>query len=594
MLGYLVALQFVTVVLCAIFIKKPELSHVKISIPLSALVCAVVSAIVFILQVNNPESSSWVAYRFLKIGNVDCDFGILSDSLSVTISCVTCIVASMCNFYSVNYIRKSAGVFFLSINLFSLLCVLFISSANLLQMYICTELMTSVVYFMTVFEKENHNTGEKIATPHLIGSVISMLSIICIINMFGSLSFSDINKVSLENDSQMRSMEFAALLMIASISIKSVFVFSKKWVSYFAKNATIPIIAVVQASPYSVAGIFIIIRLQNIFECSEMIQDVIAFVGVISSILFAIKSVTTNNIKQIFVYSSSAQFGIMLIACGFSSYGAAVILFVTSVFSNVLLFFCSGSVIYALSGEKNINEMGQLQELLPRTYLAFIAATASETCFPLLSSYYSAKIFISDITSNSPGLQKYYIAATTAIIVSILISICLVRVIFKIFYGKSKLSETTLGYLDQGGSYMINTLYVSIFFSIFSGVIFYYFAYSSIVWKDIFAFSHQQYTGSALFFSFASIVGLFLAIALAPQLKIKKYLRKIRLPEIPTAIRIPHYAFCDPAQDFIIQKIEDIKNIEIDNPIKCFEQAITPKIGAAIFVLLLCLGLVKW
>lgn len=587
MLGYIVALQFITVILCAIFIKKNELHYIKISIPLSALINALISIIFFVLQINNPESSSYFVYKFLKIANIDCDFGILSDSLSITIVCVTCIIASMCNFYSMNYVRKNVGISFLVINIFPLLCTLFIISTNIFQIYVCIELMTFIVYFMTVFNRENYEAGIKIAKMHLLSSLIFLLSIIYVMYVFGSLSFSEINKFSIGNDLQMVSSEIASLLMIVAISIKSAFIFSKKWISNFAKNASIPSITIVQTSPYVAAGIFIIIRLQNIFECSEMIQDMLTVVGIFSSIFFAIKAVTSSDIKEIFVYSSSAQIGIMLIACGFASYGAAVILFVTFAFSNTLLFFCSGSVIYALSGEKNINKMGELQELLPRTYLSFVAAVASQTCFPLLSSYYSAKVFISDITSNSLYLSKYYLSAITAIIVSILISLCLVRAILKIFYGKSRLNEITLGYLDQGGNYMTNTLYVSIFFSIFSGVFFYYFAYTSIIWKDVFAFSCQQYTPAALFFSFSSIVGLFLATIIAPYIKTKNLLFKIHVSKM-------HFVKCnffEVAKNFISKKFE---NFEIESLVKSFERVVTPKIGTALFVLLICLGLIKW
>lgn len=591
MIKYVIISQLITIILCVIFLKKPELPQLRYYISISSFSTAFISIILFIFQIYNPISSHTHIFHFLKIGNVDCYIELLSDSLSIIVTCVTCIISSMCNFYSIGYIRKNIATFFLLINSFTFFCVFFISAANLFQMYICIEIMTGIVYFFTISNRkvEAVKSGFEIIATHIVGNSMFLLSAIYIINIFRSIKFTDISKFSIENDLQMCSIEIAALLMTASILIKSAQIFSISWLKKFTKNATIPALAIVQTSPYIASGIFIIIRLQTLFECSELIQDTIIFFGSISAIIFAIKAIFSNNIKEILGYSTSSQLGVMLTLSGFSFYGSAIILFVTYAFSKTLLFLCGGSVIYALSGEKNIDNMGQLQELLPRTYLSFMAAIASETCIPLLSSYYAIKVLISDIESSP--LYKYYIITSIIIITSILTSVYLIRTAYKIFHSKSKLNETTLAYLNEGDRFMINIIYLSVFFAIFSGVIFYYSTYTNIVWKDIFAFFHHSNTLPPLLFSLISIAGLFFSIMICPYIKTKNNF----------TYNIPKFYSSQKSYIYLL-----LKNINhklcyrnlffLKDQLRNFEEKITPKIGIILFAIfvLLYLGSIKW
>jgi hypothetical protein len=89
------------------------------------------------------------------------------------------------------------------------------------------------------------------------------------------------------------------------------------------------------------------------------------------------------------------------------------------------------------------------------------------------------------------------------------------------FHGKTKLAEISLAYLNENENFILNSLYVSVFFAIFSGVFFYYALYNDAVWKDIFAFSYTQNNSPLFVFSLTNFIGIAAAIPLCRLIKSK-------------------------------------------------------------------------
>ena len=355
------------------------------------------------------------------------------------------------------------------------------------------------------------------------------------------MSFEEINKFPLQNDEQLILLESIAIVTIVSIFLKS-FPFGVLSCGRNSASIPIPALALTQSLVISVAEIFIIIRLQSIFECSETIQNIIVMLGLIVALVGALSAVFQQDLKKILVFSSISQSGLMLLACGFSAYGAALMLYITHAFSKALLIFSSGSVIKALSGECRINRMGGLMETLPKTYVAFIIAIVTTCAVPLLSSYYSYNTLLNAIIFSE--LDLYYFTIICVILFSLLTNFYFFRVFYKIFYGHTHIDEVSLGYANEDDHMISWTLYFSIFFAIFSGVIFYYATYNNNFWKDIFVLIYRSNTLITVTFFAVNLVGMIGAILICRSLRIPhiewtarkllvsilplKFLRKVR------------------------------------------------------------------
>lgn len=594
MIKYIAVSQLITIIINVIYLQKNEIEKIKYCVSGFSLLSALIAITIFILQISNPIASYKHLYNFTIIGEFDCSIGLLSDSLSITISSVSCIITALVNFYSIGYINRNISLFLFYINLFSFFSTLFIAANNLLQMYICLAILSVILYFFIVFDGKQKSItyGIKITWLHKFGDIGLIISIIAIFIIFGSLDFDDINKFSIQNDIQMDLIETTATIMLVSIFIKSLQIGFTYSITYISR-LQIPAAAIVNSSVFFAFGIFIMIRLQSFFEFSDFIRNTIILLGAISAMYDAVKAMFSRDINKILSYSTSSQIGLMMVACGFSSYGSAIILFINHAFSKALLFFCSGSVIYALSGEKYIDKMGGLLNLLPKTYIGFIMAALSMICLPLLPYYYAQKILLNDVLNSE--LSLYYIGLITIIITFLLANIYIFRMIYLIFYGENKTEEKTLAYLNENQGYIIKVIYVSVFFSVFSGMIFFYTAYTNIVWKDVFAFSFSQETNIVPISFITNLIGILFAATVCKTIKSKELI-----------LQLNFYSFQDAAfsslnnikctienyiQKYYVSKLKKIINTDYNYYL---ESKLKPEASFVCFMLVIFLCITVW
>jgi NADH-quinone oxidoreductase subunit L len=388
-------------------------------------------------------------------------------------------------------------------------------------MFVFWEALTIISYFLVSFGNRDFSlkAAFNLVTIHKFGDIGFIIATVMILHVFGSLNFAEINKFFIGNDACLRKLEIISLIMLVSIFIKSAQIGATSWLKAVMRSQT-PAIAMIHSSTLLTAGIFVIIRLQNLFECSEFIQNIIIWIGISCAIVYSVKAIFAADIEEMFTYSTCSQISLMITSCGFSAYGATEVLFVSHAFSKAALIFAIGSVIHALSGEQDVKSMGGLFELLPKTYVAFILTVISLISIPLLPSYYAKKVLLNEIIGSN--LSTYYVVVILIVVASILTSICLFRMVYIIFHGEVKLTETSLAYLNEDEKFITYPLYVSVFFAIFSGVFFYYAAYNDVFWNDVFAFLYTE-DGSAIFaFSIINFVGMVAAVLICKTIKPKK------------------------------------------------------------------------
>lgn len=516
MTEYIVWSQLFVLAVNFVYQKKAENNGLKYLTVFSSALTAIVSAWILIRQLSAPISTYSHIYDFLGINR--CEFGLVSDSLSIVSAWVVCTLTAIANFYSVGYVKKNLDDFLFCINLLSLVTVLFSASGNLLQMFVFWEALTIISYFLTAFGNRDSSmkAAFKLIATHKIGDIGFIIATVMIFSVFGSFNFSEINKIFAGNDVQLKKLEIISLIMLTSVFIKSAQIGSISWLKS-TMRAPMPAAALIHSSALLTAGIIVIIRLQNLFECSESIQNIIVWIGILCTTVYSIKAIFAADIEEMFSCSTCSQVALMITACGFSAYGAAEILFVSHAFSKAALIFAMGSVVHALSGEQDIKSMGGLFELLPKTYIAFIFTVISLINIPLLPAYYAKKVLLNEIIGSN--LPVYYTAVILIVITSVLASIYYFRMVYVIFHGEIKLTETGLAYLSENEKFIIFPLYVSVFFAIFSGVFFYYAAYNDVIWNDVFAFLYSE-DGSAVFaFSVINFIGMAVASFVCKSVK---------------------------------------------------------------------------
>lgn len=517
--------QTIALILSIVASLTKTIDRLKIYIASLTGISALFSVAALVSYITLSKKSFTHLFSFIFIDRTHFVIGILSDALSITCTYITSIILALTVFYSLGYIKRKLDLFFINAHFLSISFILFITANNLMQMYLFSTLMIISSYFLISFEgKENQTKAAfKMLSANLIADGILLFGVIILFYVFGTLNFEKINTLYVVNKISVGVLEGISIIFFIPLLIKLSQCF-KIWLSNVATQTSIPTSAILHSCTLATSSIFIIIRLQSIFECSERIQNLFIVTGLFSSLIFGILSIFSSDIRKILSYSVSSSIGLMITACGFSAYGSTIIIYVTQAFSKALLFFAAGSVIHALSGEQNINKMGGLFTMLPKTYLVFILATSTLISIPLLPAYYTGKVLFNEIVNSELSLT--YIATVFIMLNFILTATSLFRLIYKIFHTETKLDETCLAYVSENDNFIIMSMYAAVFLALFSGIAFYYAVYSDEVWKDIFPFSDKYESLVTLTFTLISGVGTIFAAFLS------KFIKSYDVPEI--------------------------------------------------------------
>jgi NADH-quinone oxidoreductase subunit L len=145
-----------------------------------------------------------------------------------------------------------------------------------------------------------------------------------------------------------------------------------------------PVSALIHAATMVTAGIFMITRLHFLFDLAPEVQNAIAIIGAITSLVAATIALVQTDIKKVLAYSTVSQLGLMFLALGLGAYEIAVFHVITHAFFKACLFLGSGSVIHALHDEQDMRKMGGLRKAMPITFITMlISSLAISGIFPL-------------------------------------------------------------------------------------------------------------------------------------------------------------------------------------------------------------------
>ncbi|KAI3926781.1 hypothetical protein MKW92_014143 [Papaver armeniacum] len=125
------------------------------------------------------------------------------------------------------------------------------------------------------------------------------------------------------------------------------------------------------------AGVFMIARCSTLFEYPPMALIVITSAGATMSFLAATLWNITERFKE-----------------GHSLFNLHVFHLMNHTFFKALLFLSAGSVIHAMSGEKDMRKMGGLASSFPLTYAMMLMGSLSLIGFPFLTGFYSKDLIL--------------------------------------------------------------------------------------------------------------------------------------------------------------------------------------------------------
>ena len=336
------------------------------------------------------QTSAGHAVRFVA------DWGFLLDPLSCVMVLVVTGVGFLIHVYSIGYMAHEGGYyrFFGYMNLFMFAMLTLVLANNMLLMFVGWEGVGLCSYLLIGFyflKKSASDAGKKAFIVNRIGDAGFILGILLTAVTLGTIRFTTnglpdsagFAGILQELHTAVSSGALAygapvltaiALLLFVGAIGKSAQIPLYVWLPDAMEGPT-PVSALIHAATMVTAGVYMVVRMNALYQLTPFAMDVVAVIGAVTAIFAASMALVQNDIKKVLAYSTISQLGYMFLALGVGAFAAGIFHLMTHAFFKALLFLGAGSVIHAMSGEQDIRKMGGLWEKIPNTAKSFAVAT---------------------------------------------------------------------------------------------------------------------------------------------------------------------------------------------------------------------------
>jgi NADH-quinone oxidoreductase subunit L len=347
-----------------------------------AVAISFVLSVYFFMQVNQTQKPIQVSlFDWISVSNFNLDFGILLDQLSLLWLLFVTGIGSLIHLYSISYMHDDENMhkFFAYLNLFVFFMITLVVGSNLLVMFIGWEGVGLCSYLLIGFWYKNqdyNDAAKKAFIMNRIGDLGFLIGIFIICSLFSTLDFVDLKDTVLGGTNRGNTLWLGAatLCLFIGATGKSAQLPLYTWLPDAMAGPT-PVSALIHAATMVTAGIFMITRMNFLFDLTPQIQTIIAIVGAATALVAASIGLLQNDIKKVLAYSTVSQLGLMFLALGMGAYTVAVFHVITHAFFKACLFLGSGSVIHALHGEQDMRKMGGLRKAMPITFATMLIST---------------------------------------------------------------------------------------------------------------------------------------------------------------------------------------------------------------------------
>jgi NADH-quinone oxidoreductase subunit L len=417
------------------------------------------------LSALGPQGSLVInCFEWFNFGGLNIPFELRIDRLSGLLVMIITGIGTLIHLYSISYMHEEecVGRYFSYLNLFCFNMLLLVMGNNLPLLFFGWEGVGLCSYLLIGFwytETEKANAGKKAFIVNRVGDLGFLIGMFLLFRELGTLTLPEINTLLANPEVVTRIMPSVTLICLSlfvGATGKSAQMPLYVWLPDAMSGPT-PVSALIHAATMVTAGVYMIARLNPLFELSPIALSVIAHVGAITALFAGSIAIAQTDIKKVLAYSTVSQLGFMFLACGVGAYQTAVFHLMTHAFFKALLFLGSGSVIHACSGEQDMTKMGALKKHLPHTHLTMLIGSLAISGIPFFSGFFSKDEILYSTIALPGGVSYLFIIG---VLTAILTAFYTGRMMSLTFYGQKRFTHEVEHHLHESPFLMTFPLYV--------------------------------------------------------------------------------------------------------------------------------------
>ncbi|HVV24176.1 MAG TPA: NADH-quinone oxidoreductase subunit L [Pseudonocardiaceae bacterium] len=379
-------------------------------------------------------------FDWIPVGQLQVDFGLRLDPLSLTFVLLITGVGGLIHIYSIGYMShdRDRRRFFAYLNLFVASMLLLVLGNGFVTLYLGWEGVGLASYLLIGWYSDRPSAATAAKKAFLMNRVGDVGLALAIFILFKNLHTTQYTEVFAQAHTLSGgTLTAVALLLLLGACGKSGQFPLQAWLPDAMEGPT-PVSALIHAATMVTAGVYLVARANPIFDLTSSGRLVVVIIGAITLLLGAIIGCAYDDIKKVLAYSTVSQIGYMMLAVGLGPFGyaLAIVHLLSHGFFKAGLFLGAGSVMHAMDDETDMRKFGGLFRRMPITAVTFGLGYLAIIGFPGLSGFFSKDAIID--AAFAEGGWRGWVFGLAAAIAAGLTAFYMTRLVIMTFFGDAR------------------------------------------------------------------------------------------------------------------------------------------------------------
>jgi NADH-quinone oxidoreductase subunit L len=361
--------------------------------------------------------------------------GVLADTDSTVMLTLVALVSLLVQVYSLGYLsdepKRALGRYYAYQSLFAFSMMGLVIAPNLLQLFICWELVGLCSYLLIGFWYQRPAAARaalKAFWTTKAGDVGLLIGIVLLYRQSGTFDLTELQVLVASGALPVAGLSLITFCIYLGAAGKSAQFPLHVWLPDAMEGPT-PVSALIHAATMVTAGVYLLMRTAWLFALTPDVLLIVAWIGAFTALLAAVLACVQDDVKRVLAYSTVSQLGYMMTAIGAGFAGAGFFHLLTHGIFKALLFLGAGALIHAV-GSNNLSQMGRLARQMPQTAIVFIIGTLSLAGIPLFGGFLSKEEILGAVWEG--GLVGPFLIL---MLVAFLTAFYMFRAVFLAFFG---------------------------------------------------------------------------------------------------------------------------------------------------------------